>query len=150
MVGTQGVITSPLQDAEGENLRIELGVVSGDFFRVMGVPAALGVTLEPDDDRPVEGDGPAGPTPLVLDHDTRVTRFGTDSSIVGRSLPVGGDVMTVVGVMPHSFRLHLPAGSPGSRRRIAGAAIQASATPAGARRAGNGGSLNRIRISGRR
>lgn len=100
--------TSTLQTEDGGPEQIQLGVVSGDFFRVFGVPAGLGRVLEPGDDRR-RPSGNSGP--LVLAHELWTQRFGADPDVVGRTVVVGSDRMTIVGVMPAGFRLHLPAGA---------------------------------------
>ncbi len=71
--------------------------VSGDYFAVMGVGAALGRTLNAGDDRPgVE-------RVVVLNHHLWQSRFGADPDIVGRRLTLDGERHTVVGVMPDRF-----------------------------------------------
>jgi predicted permease len=74
-------------------------LVSGSFFRMLGVTAALGRTLSPaDDDR-------AAPRPvLVLSHRGWLRRFAADPAIVGRIVTVNGAPHTIVGVMPEGFR----------------------------------------------
>jgi predicted permease len=70
--------------------------VGGDFFGTLGVPAALGRTLRPDD---VE----AGRTAVVLSHDLWERRFGGDPGVVGRTIPLDHRPFEVVGVMPEGF-----------------------------------------------
>jgi putative ABC transport system permease protein len=72
--------------------------VSGNFFPVLGVPAASGRTIEPSDDRP------AAEPVAVLSHGYWHRRFGADPLVVGRRLTVDDHVFTVVGVTPQSFR----------------------------------------------
>ena len=108
--------TSTLHPEDGGPEQVQLGVVSGEFFRVFSVPAALGRVLEPADDHPAaEGAEP----PLVLAHDVWAGRFGADPDVIGRTVTVGSERMTVVGVMPADFRLHLPAGA-GMSSELAG------------------------------
>ena len=75
-------------------------LVTGNFFQVLGVNAALGRTLVPGDDerfaRPA-GDG-AQPPRLVA---TLRERSGAS---IGRSLLVNGFSYEIVGVMPEGFR----------------------------------------------
>ena len=71
--------------------------VSGNYFQVLGVPAAQGRTLLPDDDRP-------GSTPVVvISSGLWFDLFGEDPQVIGRSLRIGGRSYTVVGVAPEGF-----------------------------------------------
>lgn len=72
--------------------------VSGDFFSVLGVSAALGRTLTPNDDRP--GD----PQPVaVISYDFWVRRFGQDPEVVGKVVTLEDIPLTIIGVAPRSF-----------------------------------------------
>ncbi|MEO7190857.1 MAG: ADOP family duplicated permease [Vicinamibacterales bacterium] len=73
-------------------------VVTGGYFQLLGVDAAVGRVLQPSDDRP---DAP--PTVLISDMTWR-TRFGADPDIVGTAIHVGDGAYAVVGVLPSSFR----------------------------------------------
>jgi len=63
---------------------------------------------------------PGAPSVVVLGHDLWTSRFGADPLIVGRSIRIGREMRTVVGVMPAKFRfpaheqLWLPLPSPSS------------------------------------
>jgi putative ABC transport system permease protein len=60
----------------GDRSRMALGeVVTGNYFRVLGVPAALGRTLLPEDDRP------GAPRVAVISHALWQREFGTDSGV---------------------------------------------------------------------
>lgn len=73
--------------------------VSADYFDVLGVPAALGRTIRPEDD------GAPGANPVgVLGHRLWTESFGADPAIVGRTIRLNGHPFTVVGVTPGSFR----------------------------------------------
>lgn len=82
---------------EGEPATLPIAAVSGDFFPLVGAPAAMGRTLRPDDER-VNGGRVA-----VMSHGTWVRRFGADPGVVGRSLRFDSGVYTIVGVMPDGF-----------------------------------------------
>jgi predicted permease len=73
-------------------------LVTGNFFQVLGVQAALGRTLTPHDDEPAAG------RPIVLSHRGWIKLFGGDSTVIGRSLSVNGVPCEVAGVMPEAFR----------------------------------------------
>jgi putative ABC transport system permease protein len=71
--------------------------VTPEFFRVAGVAAALGRTLEPDD-------YVAGvPRAAVLSDALWRARYGSDPGIVGRMVTIDGSAVPVVGVMPRGF-----------------------------------------------
>ena len=73
-------------------------LVSGDYFRTLGVGAVLGRTLGPDDDR-VPGAHPV----VVLTHAHWQRRFGGDAGVLGRDIRINGHVMTIVGVAQPGF-----------------------------------------------
>jgi putative ABC transport system permease protein len=79
----------------GEAERVVAMRVTGSFFEVLGVRAALGRTLQPVDER--------GAGTVVLSHRFWMQRCGGDSSILGRSVTVDGKGRVVVGVMPPDF-----------------------------------------------
>ncbi len=74
-------------------------LVTGNFFHVLGVNAALGRTLVPADDERV------APRPvLVLSHRHWQRQFAGDPAAVGRRLLINGAQFEIVGVMPDGFR----------------------------------------------
>jgi putative ABC transport system permease protein len=68
--------------------------VTGDFFRVLGVPPILGRTLTPADD--VAG----AENVLVLTHGLWQRRYGGSLDVLGRRVLVNEQPFTIVGVMP--------------------------------------------------
>ncbi|WP_321471934.1 ABC transporter permease [uncultured Paludibaculum sp.] len=70
---------------------------SASLFDVLGVPAALGRTFAPDDDRP------GAPKVVVLSHQLWQRRFGADPAILGRTIRLSNEPHTVIGVMPKGF-----------------------------------------------
>lgn len=82
----------------GTTERIDGQVATGNFFDVLGVPAAIGRTFTPEDDRigsPVRV--------AVLSYGTWQRRFGSDPSIVGRSISLNGNPYNVIGVARRGF-----------------------------------------------
>jgi predicted permease len=73
-------------------------VVSGEYFNVLGINAALGRTLQPSDDRP------DAPLTVVLSHGTWQRLFGAHPDAVGQTVRMAGHVFEIVGVAPPSFR----------------------------------------------
>ncbi|HTG99619.1 MAG TPA: ABC transporter permease [Vicinamibacterales bacterium] len=85
-------------DLDGEPQRIPGQLVTGNFFEVLGVPAAIGRTLNMDDDRlgsPVRV--------AVLSYGTWQRRFGGDPRVIGRSLSLNGNAYMVIGVARRGF-----------------------------------------------
>lgn len=82
-------------NGNGEAIRAVEMSASG--FRVTRVPPRLGRYLVDDDERP-----DASPV-AVLGYDAWRGRFSSDSTIVGRTIRLGGTLRTVVGVMPEGF-----------------------------------------------
>ena len=73
--------------------------VTGNFFQVVGVSAAMGRALTPADDEPF-----AGQPVMVLSHRGWDRLFARDPAILGRRLVVNGFTFEIVGVMPEGFR----------------------------------------------
>lgn len=73
--------------------------VSADYFSILGIPPLLGHTFQPGDDRPGHDDK------TVLSYGLWQQRFGGDRQIVGKTLQIDGRPVTVIGVMPQSFRV---------------------------------------------
>jgi predicted permease len=84
----------------GERQLAEGLFASGEYFATLGVPAVLGRTFTPADDRP--GGGPAGPV-AVISYRFWQRRFGGASSVIGERLVVDGAPVTIVGVTPPEF-----------------------------------------------
>jgi putative ABC transport system permease protein len=79
---------------QDEPRRVQTGVVSANFFDVLGVKPILGRTFRPGEDQ-------AGATPvLVLSHDFWRRAFGGDSSVIGRTFEMNDRIHTVIGVLP--------------------------------------------------
>lgn len=78
----------------GEPDRVATGVVSPNFFDVLGIRPALGRTFIPtDDDHGAEA-------VLVLGHSYWQTKFGADPNIIGQVFEMNDRPHTVVGVLP--------------------------------------------------
>jgi predicted permease len=73
---------------------------SGSFFDVLGVPAVLGRTWNPADDR--RGGGPDGPV-AVISHACWQRRYGGAPDVIGRSLTVERVPFTIIGVAAPGF-----------------------------------------------
>ena len=79
--------------AGGPPARLGVTLVSGDFFTLLGAEPALGRLLSPSDDDPA-----GSPSVAVVSHRAWTTRFGRDPDLVGRTVRLGPQAFTVVGV----------------------------------------------------
>jgi predicted permease len=96
----QGTALLSLPD---EGMQVTAFGISGGAFRTLGVSARRGRLLLPSDES--EGEAPV----VVLSEKLWRTRFGSDPSLVGRTIVLDGRARTVVGVLPSDFRI--PRGS---------------------------------------
>lgn len=104
--------SSPFKAGE-RSIELNRGMVTGNFFDVLGVRPALGRLLRPSDDE-IPGSSPGdSPTSkaLVLSFRAWREKFGGDSSVLGRHLvePLVQINYTIVGVAPAGF--DYPAGA---------------------------------------
>ena len=79
----------------GEPDRVNTGVVSHNFFDVLGIHPIVGRTFTSDDDKP--GAEPV----LVLSYTYWQTKFGGDPRIVGQVFQMNDRPHTVIGVLPN-------------------------------------------------
>jgi predicted permease len=78
--------------------RLVLGeVVTGNYFAVLGVKAAIGRRLAPEDDRP------GAPRTVMLSHSFWVREYQSDPAAVGKTMLIHGEPYTIVGVAPKPF-----------------------------------------------
>jgi predicted permease len=74
--------------------------VSGDYFRVLGVPAMRGRVFTPDDD--LHGGGHAGPV-AVISQKFWKRHYSSDPDILGKTIRLNRHPFTIVGVTPPWF-----------------------------------------------
>ncbi len=82
----------------GNNERVWGYLVSGNYFDVLGVKAALGRTFSSEEDR-----NPDAHPVVVLSHYCFERRYGADPGIVGRTISLNGRQFTVIGIAPEGF-----------------------------------------------
>ena len=83
---------------DGQTERVPGEIVSGTYFQVLGVGAAIGRVTGPDDDRE-RGNGPVA----VLSYTYWRNRFGGDPDIVGKPITVNNTKLTIIGVSQTRF-----------------------------------------------
>ncbi|MEP6989814.1 MAG: ABC transporter permease [bacterium] len=91
-------ITSMSLSVRNEPLTGEGTMVSGSYFPVLGLNAAMGRLLTPDDDKVIGANFVA-----VISHAFWANHFGRDPGVVGQSITVNGKSYTIVGVAPKGF-----------------------------------------------
>jgi len=72
--------------------------VGAGFFRVLGVPPAIGREFSD------EEDATGGPAVAILSHELWMSAFGGDRSILGQTILLRGEPWQVIGIMPEGFR----------------------------------------------
>ena len=72
--------------------------VSGDFFRVLGVPPSAGRDFRADEDRV-----PGRDAVVMLGYDLWKSEFSGSSGVIGGTIFINGLTFTVIGVAPAAF-----------------------------------------------
>ena len=78
----------------GDASLVQTGVVSANFFDVLGVTPLIGRTFREDDD------SKNAPAVLILSHAYWQNALGGDPNVIGRTFELNDRVHTVVGVLP--------------------------------------------------
>src|SRR5260370_5885968 len=79
--------------------RIHGDLVSGNYFEVLGLNAAIGRTLTQDDDRT-----PGAHPVAVLSYGFWKRRFAADPSVLNQTIMLNAHSMTIVGVVQEGFK----------------------------------------------
>lgn len=74
-------------------VRMQMGLVTGNYFSVMGLSPILGRALNDGDD------GTSVPPVMVLTYEYWMSHFGGDPSVVGRTVIIDNKKVTIVGVL---------------------------------------------------
>src|SRR5262245_31669887 len=97
-LAAQSVATVGLSN-NGINERIWGYHVTGNYFSLLGVGAARGRVIAPEDDLT-----PGAHPVVMLSYQCWQQRFGAEPQIIGQSALIGGRNYTVIGVTPPEFR----------------------------------------------
>jgi hypothetical protein len=73
--------------------------VSENFFRVLGIQPAMGRAFDKAEDTP------GSARVAILSDNLWRNRFGADASLVGKTVTLNDEPITIIGVMPPQFRL---------------------------------------------
>ncbi len=82
----------------GNTERVSGELVSGTYFSVLGVGAAIGRVITVDDDREL-----AGSPVAVLSYDYWRNRFGSNPGVLGQSITINNYPLTIIGVSQPGF-----------------------------------------------
>jgi len=82
----------------GEALRLTGTLVSAELFSILGAHPELGRIFDRGEDTPGQD------SYVILSHALWQQRFGSDSTMIGRSIELEGVSRQVIGVMPADFR----------------------------------------------
>ena len=93
LVQHQYTASEPGQPAE----RIPGTMVSEDFFATFGVAPLLGRVFTPEEHQP------GGNQVILLSHAFWLQRFGGARDVLGRTMRLDGQTVTIIGVMPPAF-----------------------------------------------
>jgi macrolide transport system ATP-binding/permease protein len=91
---------------DGQPGRFGADAVTANYFDVLGVPAAMGRTFRPEEDR--EGSAPV----VVLNHGFWQRKFGANPNVIGQNVLLNGQGFTIIGVMPRGFEGPTALGGP--------------------------------------
>ena len=78
---------------ESDAIRITVGLVTGNYFNIMGLSPIMGRLTTAADD------GTGVPPVMVLTHEFWMSRFGGDSTVIGKTVRVNNQAVTVIGVV---------------------------------------------------
>jgi predicted permease len=95
-------VTNGALPGDGPAEQIKVADVTSNFLPLLCPRPALGRFFGPQDD--LEN----APSTIILTHGVWARRFGSDPTIIGRSVRYGQHRSTVVGVLPADFRLIFP------------------------------------------
>jgi len=95
-------VTNGALPGDGPAEQVKVADVTSNFLPLLCTRPALGRFFGPEDD--LEN----SPSTIILTHGVWARRFGSDPSIVGRSIRYGRHRSTVIGVLPADFRLIFP------------------------------------------
>lgn len=79
--------------------RLSTEMVSASYFPMLGVDAAIGRTFTAEEDQT-----PGAHPVALIGHGVWLRRFGSDSSVIGKTLSLNKVSLTIVGVLPDGFK----------------------------------------------
>jgi predicted permease len=101
-------LVSTSVSVDNQTERVDAEMVSGNYFSMLGVKAAIGRVFSSEEDDRIYQGHPV----VVLSYNYWATRFAKDASVVGKKILVNNYPMTIVGVSAAGFVGLDPARSP--------------------------------------
>jgi hypothetical protein len=89
-------------------MQVDSEVVSWDLLPALGVRPELGRGFAPEEEK-------TGSRAVLISHALWASQFGADKQIIGQSVHLRGNLYTIVGVMPPSFRFPVTRPTNGQR-----------------------------------
>jgi putative ABC transport system permease protein len=86
----------------GEPERIQSMAVTTNLFQALGVQPLMGRSFLPEEEKV------GSPRAVILSHGLWQRRFGSDPNLLGKTLTLNGNQVTVVGIMPPGFQIQFP------------------------------------------
>lgn len=83
---------------KGAEEKVDVELVSGSYFVVLGLEPAAGRLINPSDDR-----APGVSPVAVISYRYWKRRFGLDPGVIGKSFNLNGSAFTIIGVTPKEF-----------------------------------------------
>ena len=85
--------------APENTIEVSRAQISGNLLEILHIDAALGRGIQPDDD------SPNAPRVAMLSDGVWRHQFGSDRSVIGKSTRIDGQIYTILGVLPSTFRM---------------------------------------------
>ena len=105
LAGLAMTTPAPLSIGEEDHAERVFGeLVTGNYFAVLGVKPALGRYFSPEE----YGDKQGGYPVAVIGYNLWKRRFGGDRGVIGTTMRVNRQQLTIIGVAPREFRGTLP------------------------------------------
>ncbi len=96
-VGDAGRIDAQIAETSAEPEHPQARLVSGNYFSVLGVRAAMGRTFD------ASADAPDAPAQATISYDYWTRRFNKDPATIGRGVLIDGIRVTITGVAAPGF-----------------------------------------------
>ena len=97
---------------DGEPERVRGSRVTATMFSLLGVRPMLGRDFRPDEDKP------GNPATMITSNAFWQHRFGASREVIGQSVTLGNENVTIIGVMPADFDFPPPITFRGEARRV--------------------------------
>ncbi len=84
---------------DGQAEHLEASLATSGLFPLLGIRPVAGRTFHPEEDKP------GNPPVVLISHRLWQSHFGSDPSVVGRTIRLDGRGFTLIGILPAEFRL---------------------------------------------